>query len=62
MLTVCGNFKTTDSTARAVSRLEYGSVTEKFNPFTRTASSEFVTMDMLHILEYEAGTGKTLFC
>jgi hypothetical protein len=39
---VCGSFETTDSTAQATSRLEWGFATEKFIPFIRTASSESV--------------------
>jgi hypothetical protein len=63
---VCGNFGTTDSIEHAISRLECGFVTEKFEPFTRPPSSESVgtCLERLRInfVEFEAVVDKTLFC
>jgi hypothetical protein len=41
---VCGSFEIRDFTACAMFRLECGFMTEKFNPFTRTVSSDFVRL------------------
>jgi hypothetical protein len=62
----CGSFKTTDSTAHAMSKLECGFITDKFKPFIRSYSSKSVRtcLERLRIdfLEFEAGAEKTLFC
>jgi hypothetical protein len=66
MPTVCRCFETTDFTAYAISRLECGFITEKFEPFIRAASSESVRTHMerlrINFLETVAGIDKTLFC
>jgi hypothetical protein len=66
MLRVCGSFEITDSTAQAMSRLEWGFATEKFIPFIRIASSESVRTCLerlwMNFLELEADVDDTLFC
>jgi hypothetical protein len=63
---VCASFETTDSTAQAIPRLEWGFANEKFIPFIRTASSESVRTCLerlrIHFLESEAGVDDTLIC
>jgi hypothetical protein len=60
---VCGSFKTMDSTADAMSRLECGFVTEKFKPLIRSASSKSVRTCLerlrINFLEFEAAVIKS---
>jgi hypothetical protein len=63
---VCGSFETTDSTAYTMSGLECGYVTEKFQTFLKTASSESVRgcfeRVRTNFMKPGVATEETLFC